>query len=89
MKKHKLCIGLDEDGHFMVSNFEDRHATFDLLKQLEDGETLRNVSSNMQSPPFFEDITRENILSIGIAKYLELVYSCTSRGKMEVIEVTL
>lgn len=85
MKKYKLCIGIDGNGHFMISDFNDRKATFGLLKKLEDGDTLTNALHDLQSPPFFED----NIQSIGDAKYLELVYCCAGRGLMEVLEVNL
>jgi hypothetical protein len=80
----KVAVGLDEDGHFMLSNIENRKDTINLLKKISDGDLWENdAEDNLENC----DLKESDLYECPLGRFEQFVYQFQCRGRIEIKEI--
>jgi len=81
----KAVVSVDGDGHFHVSDINDRKLVIEDLKNLMDGDTWDNeIESAMDNVGLFEE---DKILMLKEELWVSFVQYFEQRGQMEIKEL--
>ena len=85
IKSFKAVVSIDGDGHFNVSDLNDKKQVIENLKNLMDGDTWANeIESAMEYVGIFNE---DQIFGLNEEKWVEFVKHFEQRGMMEIKEL--
>jgi hypothetical protein len=79
-----ICVIMNGDGHFEVSDITNRETTLELLASIQDGDYWDNNAND-----YLDElgIAEENLKTISNEKWLEFVNQFEARGIMEIVTI--
>ena len=81
----RICVGIDDNAHFMGVRIENRSEVLNLLKNISGGDYWANESEEK-----FEElglVSEEELHKIGDSMWFQFVESFIQRGTMEIVNL--
>ena len=82
-----ICVIMDSDGHFDISDITNREETIKLLKRLHDGDYWANEADGCLSDLNIENET--DLLKVGPKSWLDFINCFQQRGTMELKTIVI